>query len=54
MEQTRQKDIQLALEKTQILSKELTLLKRIDRKTNDIKENLVVIHHHISDVADKL
>ena len=54
-EKTKEKEIQIALEKFQNnVSKEFVILTRIDRKTNDLKQDIRELHHHIGDTSDNI
>ena len=53
IERTKEKEIQMALDKVQNnTSKELTILNRLDRKANDLKEIAVELHHQGSDILE--
>ena len=55
LEKTKEKEIQLALDRVQNnTSKEFVILTRIDRKTNDLKQDLRELHHHVGDVRDDI
>ena len=51
IERTKEIEIQLALERIQNqTSKEMTILNRLDRKANDLKENIIELHQQGSDI----
>ena len=53
IERTKEKEIQMSLDKVQNnTSKELTILNRLDRKANDLKEIAVELHHQGSDILE--
>ena len=54
-EKIKEKEIQLALDRVQNnTSKEFVILTRIDRKTNDLKQDMRELHHHLGDVCDDI
>ena len=55
LEKTKEKEIQIALDKVQNnASKEFVILTRIDRKTNDLKQDLRELHHLVGDARDEI